>query len=506
MTSYIKEENKRAAGVLMHISSLPGKFGIGTFGKEAYEFVDLLAKSNVKYWQILPLVQTGYGDSPYQSVCCSSGNPYFIDPEFLKKDGLLTAEEVKEAHLPEGNVDYGALYNTRYQLLRTAYSRFDCSNKNFRAFIYQGEFDSYAKYMTLKQAFDGKIFSEWDYDFKHADPTLLEDFKRNNREEYNFWQFVQYEFSLQWHALKSYANTKGIKIIGDIPLYVAYDSSDVWANPKLFKLDNDLKSTDVAGVPPDYFSADGQLWGNPLYDWAAHKRSGYRWWIKRIALALKTYDVIRIDHFRGLDRYYDVKAGEKTARVGEWLDGPKMSLFEEAEEQLGELPIIAEDLGLADDGVKKLLKDSGFPGMKVLLFAFDGNADNGFLPENINENSVCYTGTHDNDTVMGYLARITEKEKLSLVKQMRSSAKKTGLSWCRLDTDENICRTFIEMAVASPSYLAIIPIQDILHLDNSARMNTPGVAAANWAFRLKKLPSEADFAYLKSCIKKFGRN
>lgn len=505
MTSYIKEENDRAAGVLMHISSLPGRFGIGTFGKSAYEFVDLLAKSNVKYWQILPLVQTGYGDSPYQSVCCSSGNPYFIDPEFLKKDGLLTKDEVESAVLPDGPVDYGVLYNTRYDLLRTAYARFDTAQKNFRAFSYKGEYDSYAKYMTLKQVFDGKIFSEWDYDFKYSDPALLEDFKRNNLEEYNFWLFVQYEFTLQWNALKSYANSKGIKIIGDIPLYVAYDSSDVWANPKLFKLDKDLKSTDVAGVPPDYFSADGQLWGNPLYDWQAHKLGGYRWWIKRLEIALRTYDVLRIDHFRGLDRYYDVKASATTAREGEWLDGPKMQLFEQAEEQLGELPIIAEDLGLADDGVKKLLKDSGFPGMKVLLFAFDGGDDNPFLPENINENSVCYTGTHDNDTVAGYLKRITAKERAEFIKRVRVSAKKTGLNWCRLDTDENICRTLVEMCVASRSKYAIVPVQDILALDNSARMNTPGTSAGNWSFRLKKLPTENDFAYLKACIKKFDR-
>ncbi len=266
----LQEENKRAAGVLLHISSLPGKFGIGTFGGSAYEFVDLLARNKIKYWQILPLVQTGYGDSPYQSVCCLSGNPYFIDPELLQQDGLLTEEEVQEAVLPAGKVDYGCLYKTRYALLRKAYARFDTQEKNFRAFLYQGEFDDYARYMTLKGAFGGQCFADWDYDFKYNDKRLIADFVRNNLEEYRFWQFVQYEFAKQWKRLKTYANAKGVKFIGDIPLYVAYDSADVWANPKLFKLDGELKPTEVAGVPPDYFSEDGQLWGNPLYDWEAH--------------------------------------------------------------------------------------------------------------------------------------------------------------------------------------------------------------------------------------------
>lgn len=502
--SYINEKNKRAAGVLMHISSLPGKYGIGTLGKNAYEFVNLLAKNKIRYWQILPLVQTSFGDSPYQSVCCTSGNPYFIDPEFLKDDGLLTDEELKEAELPPDEVDYAALYQTRFKLLRKAYARFDTSDKNFRAFRFKGEYDEYAKFMTLKNAFGGKCFSEWDYDFKYNDKRLVEDFMRNNFEEYNFWLFVQYEFFKQWGELKKYANTKGVDFIGDIPLYVAYDSADVWSNPKLFKLDAEENMTDVAGVPPDYFSEDGQLWGNPLYDWEAHKKSGYRWWINRIKKALKTYDVLRIDHFRGIDRYYDVKAGAVNAREGEWLDGPKKELFEQAEDQLGELNIIAEDLGSLDDGVIKLLSDCGFPGMKILLFAFDGDRTNPYRPENIEKNSVCYTGTHDNDTIMGYLKTLSSEQKLSFMKELRVSLKKISVP-APLTNDENICRAMISMCLRSESDYAILPIQDILYLDNDARMNTPGVSSGNWKFRLKTMPEDKDFIFVRNMIKRYGR-
>jgi len=488
----------------MHISSLPGKFGIGTLGKSAYEFVNLLAKNKIKYWQILPLVQTGYGDSPYQSVSCTSGNPYFIDPEFLLKDRLLTEAEVREAELSAGDADYAVLYETRFTLLRKAFARFDTMDKNFRSFKYKGEQEDYARFMTLKGVFGGKAFNEWDYDFRFNDRRLVDDFMRNNAEEYNFWLFVQYEFFKQWAELKSYANSKGVKFIGDIPLYVAYDSADVWANPKLFKLDGELNMTDVAGVPPDYFSEDGQLWGNPLYDWSAHKKSGYRWWINRIKSALDTYDVVRIDHFRGLDRYYDVKAGAKTAKVGKWLSGPGMELFEQAENQLGELNIIAEDLGTPDEGVKKLLKDSGFPGMNVLLFAFDGDKTNPYLPENIKENSVCYTGTHDNDTAAGYLLTLDAKEKAELLKQMKTSLKELSLP-LPLTGDENICKALIAMCMACKSDYAIVPIQDILFLDNKSRMNRPGEASGNWTFRLKALPDEKSFIFLRNLIKKFDR-
>lgn len=502
--SYIIEENKRAAGVLLHISSLPGKFGIGTLGRSAYEFVDILAKNKIKYWQILPLVQTGFGDSPYQSVCCNSGNPYFIDPAFLRQDGLLTEREVEEAELPSGRVDYALLYTSRYAALRKAYSRFDTRNKNFRAFVYQGEFDDYARFMTLKGAFGGQCFVDWDYDFKYNDTRLVSDFMRNNLEEYNFWQFVQYEFFKQWNALKSYANGKGVKVIGDIPLYMAYDSSDVWANPKLFKLNGELKQTEQAGVPPDYFSEEGQLWGNPLYDWEAHKKSGYRWWIRRIRQALKTYDVVRIDHFRGLDRYYSVKAGAENAKLGEWLEGPKMELFEEAENQLGDLPIIAEDLGTLDEGVEKLLQESGFPGMKVLLFAFDGNKENSYRPENISENCVCYTGTHDNDTVMGYLKGLSSEEKAAFVKEIRYSLKKRK-TIARLDTDENICKALVAAAFESDANDVIIPVQDIMLLDNDSRMNTPGTSGDNWSFRLDRLPDEKEMAFIRFLVKKYNR-
>ncbi|MGN0822722.1 MAG: 4-alpha-glucanotransferase, partial [Candidatus Gallimonas sp.] len=321
-------ESTRAAGVLCHVSSLPGEYGIGTFGKEARRFVRRLAESGVKYWQILPLVQTGFGDSPYSSVCCTSGNPYFIDLETLAGQGLLTKKQLRAARLGRGDVDYGALYRSRYDVLRKAYARFDRNDGTFRAFVESGAAEDYALFMTAKKVFGGACFSAWDRDVRFREKAAMERLRTEHRDEYEFWQFLQYEFSRQWFALKGYANSLGIKVIGDMPLYVAYDSADVWAHPELFKLDEDLNPIAVAGVPPDYFSATGQLWGNPVYDWEAQKKDGYFWWKRRISEALNIYDVLRIDHFRGFDRYYEIPAGAETAVTGEWRDGPKSELFQ----------------------------------------------------------------------------------------------------------------------------------------------------------------------------------
>ena len=308
---------ERGAGILCHISSLPGKYGIGTLGKEAYEFADFLKKCHVKYWQILPLVQTGFGDSPYQSVCCNSGNPYFIDLEALRDEGLLDDEELKSCEMPAGDVDYGALYQTRYSVLRLAYARFNIKDGDFRNFIESGEYGDYALFMSLKSRF-GEAFCNFPDAYKYTEHLAIEDFRAANyKSDYCFWQFLQYTFKKQWQKLKAYVNSLGIKIIGDIPLYVAYDSSDVWGHPELFKLDGELKPTSVAGVPPDYFSKTGQLWGNPLYNWEVLAADGYGWWINRIKKALELYDVLRIDHFRGLDRYYSIPAGADTAEAGE---------------------------------------------------------------------------------------------------------------------------------------------------------------------------------------------
>ncbi len=414
---------QRATGVLCHISSLPGKYGIGSLGKEAYRFAKKLVKSGVKYWQVLPLVQTGFGDSPYSSVSCDSGNPYFIDLDDLAKQGLLTKAESLEK-------------------LRTDY-----------------------------------------------------------HEEYLFWQFLQYEFWKQWFALKDYCNQIGLKIIGDIALYVAYDSADVWANPDLFKLDKKLRPEKVAGVPPDYFSATGQLWGNPVYDWKEHKKDGYAWWKKRLQSALKTYDLIRIDHFRGLERYYEIPYGAKTAETGVWKDGPKDDIFEGIDKEV----IIAEDLGVVDDGVKALLEKTGFPGMKVLLFAFDGNPENPFLPKNISENSVCYTGTHDNDTVAGYIRSLSAEEFILLRSRIAAT-----LAECRIylslgGRGERFPEAFVRLALSSKARLAILPVQDILGYDNRARMNEPGTLGGNWTFRLEKQPDAIVMKKLKKMNKVYRR-
>ena len=328
---------ERGAGVLCHISSLPGKYGIGSLGDEAYEFARLLKNAHVKYWQILPLVQTGYGDSPYSSVSCNSGNPYFIDLKALKEEGLLDEEELKSAEAPAGKVDYSALYETRYNLLRLAYARFNVKNKDFTSFVESGEYDVYALFMSLKSRYGG-TFDTFPDAYKFKEKLAILEFKRSvYKSDYLFWQFIQYIFFKQWKTLKNYVNSLGIKIIGDIPLYVAYDSADVWGNPSLFKLDKNLKPETVAGVPPDYFSEDGQLWGNPLYDWEAMQADNYDWWLKRMEKASQMYDIIRIDHFRGFDRYYSVPADSDTAKTGEWLAGPGLRLFSEVKRRLGEI-------------------------------------------------------------------------------------------------------------------------------------------------------------------------
>lgn len=490
-------DNIRSAGVLLHISSLPGKYGIGTLGKEAYLFAKRLAKSGVRYWQILPLVQTGYGDSPYQSVSCTSGNPYLIDPDILAEQELLTGKELK-ALRRKGNVDYGALYTERYQTLRTAYSRFAFDSAEFRAFVDEGTHEDYALFMTAKTVFGGS-FANWEESLRRHEPAALEKLRTDHHEEYLFWQFLQYEFDLQWRALKHYCNSLGIRIIGDIPLYVAYDSADVWSHPELFKLDGDLKPEKVAGVPPDYFSETGQLWGNPVFDWAAHKREDYRWWRARLAKALDTYDVIRIDHFRGLDRYYEVDAHETTAVNGVWQDGPKDELFDGIDLSR----IIAEDLGEIDDGVRSLIKRTGLPGMKVLLFAFDGNEENAFLPHNIDKNCVCYTGTHDNDTVAGYVKSLTSEEFLLFRSRVAKELERCGMNIRLGRTPASFARAFTEIAIASNADLAVVPVQDLLGLDNSCRMNHPGTNGGNWCWRLTRLPSQAVFGRLKRLIRKY---
>ena len=491
---------RKETGVLCHISSLPGKYGIGSLGKEAYKFAKLLKKSGVKYWQVLPLVQTGYGDSPYSSVACTSGNPYFIDLDMLAAEGLLTKQELAAAQ-HTGAIDYGALYNERYVTLRKAFSRFFFDSEEFRAFVRSGVCEDYALFMTAKKVY-GENFLVWDEPLKFRDPDALEKLRTDFHEEYLFWNFLQYEFRRQWKALKAYCNGLGIRIIGDIPLYVAADSADVWAHPELFKLDQDLRPTKVAGVPPDYFSETGQLWGNPIYDWSAHEKENFTWWTGRLNDALETYDIVRIDHFRGIDRYYEIPAFAENAVKGEWKEGPGKKLFARIRDRDR---FIAEDLGIIDEGVVALRDGLGFPGMKVLLFAFDGDPENEFLPSNITENSVCYTGTHDNDTVAGYVKTLSAEE-LLLFRSRVAQTLQEQRKYIRLGKKpEDVAQALCKLALSVRSKLTALPVQDILGLDNSARMNHPSTEQGNWRFRLERLPRRGVMRRLKHWIKLYRR-
>lgn len=499
----INAAGERAAGVLLHISSLPGKYGIGSLGRSAYEFVDFLKKAGVKYWQILPLVQTGFGDSPYQSVCCNSGNPYFIDLDFLYETGLLTKADLKAAVMPKNTVDYAKLYEKRYPTLRKAFSRFDKNDGAFCAFVQEGKFTPYAEYMTVKEKFNGRRFSEWDEGFKRNDRSIVGQYVSEHQEEFLFWQWLQFEFFSQWRALKKYANENGIYFIGDVPLYVAYDSADVWSMPELFKLDENLAMTEVAGCPPDYFSATGQLWGNPLYDWEEQKKDDYSWWVNRLKNSLETFDVARIDHFRGLDRYYAIPAGSENAVIGRWCDGPKAELFRLAKEKLGEMNIIAEDLGVLDDGVRKLLADTAYPGMKILLFAFEGG-DNDYLPKNIRHNGVAYTGTHDNDTAVGYFKRQSPASLKFIKQNIRAALKSRNLKH-NLRGYKDMADALLHMLFECEACLSVVPVQDFLFLDNIARMNTPSTNEVNWKFRLSSLPDDSHAEYLRELLTKYNR-
>ena len=491
---------RKETGVLCHISSLPGKYGIGSLGKEAYKFAKLLKKSGVKYWQVLPLVQTGYGDSPYSSVACTSGNPYFIDLDMLAAEGLLTKQELAAAQ-HSGAIDYGALYNERYVTLRKAFSRFFFDSEEFRAFVRSGVCEDYALFMTAKKVY-GENFLVWDEPLKFRDPDALEKLRTDFHEEYLFWNFLQYEFRRQWKALKAYCNGLGIRIIGDIPLYVAADSADVWAHPELFKLDQDLRPTKVAGVPPDYFSETGQLWGNPIYDWSAHEKENFTWWTGRLNDALETYDIVRIDHFRGIDRYYEIPAFAENAVKGEWKEGPGKKLFAGIRDK-GRF--IAEDRGIIDEGGGSLRDGLGFPGMKVLLFAFDGDPGNEFLPSNITENSVCYTGTHDNDTVAGYVKTLSAEE-LLLFRSRVAQTLQEQRKYIRLGKKpEDVAQALCKLALSVRSKLTILPVQDILGLDNSARMNHPSTEQGNWRFRLERRPRRGVMRRLKHWIKLYRR-
>jgi len=471
----------RKSGILMPVASLPGQYGIGTFGKAGYEFVDMLAEAGQSYWQILPLGPTSYGDSPYQSFSTFAGNPYFIDPELLIEEGLLKEKEAKAYDFGRkaDEIDYGKIYNARFKMLKKAFMRFDPEkDKGYGRFCSKNAFwlDDYALYMAIKNSFGGKSFIEWDEKIRKRDIITIDIYKKKYAKEVEFYKFLQYKFSVQWKTLKKYANKKGIKIIGDIPIYVAFDSADTWADPKLFQFDEKGYPIAVAGCPPDAFSATGQLWGNPLYDWGYHKKTGYKWWIKRIKHCFELYDVVRVDHFRGFDEYYAVPYGDKTAEFGKWQKGPGFELFKTINEKLGEVDIIAEDLGYLTDSVRRLVKRTGYPGMKILQFAFDSREDSDYLPHNYDANSVVYTGTHDNDTTAGWIKTIKTADRKMAFEYINRSD---------FSTDRERAEAFIRLAMSSVSNLCIIPMQDWLGLDGKARINTPSTLGGNWVWRMK---------------------
>ena len=473
---------ERSSGILLHPTSLPGKYGIGSLGKEAYKFVDFLKKSNQKLWQIFPLGPTGYGDSPYQCFSSFAGNPYLIDFDLLIEQNLLTEEDLKDVNFGgnEEYIDYGAIYNQKYPLLRKAYENFKANgNKELKEKLetFKTEnsswLDDYSLYISLKNHFNGLPWNEWEDDIRTRKEAAINKYKAELANEIEYHNFIQFLFFTQWNNVKKYANDNGIKIIGDIPIFVAVDSSDAWANPEIFLFDPELKPVKVAGVPPDYFSATGQLWGNPLYDWDKLKELNYKWWVDRVRANLSTCDIIRIDHFRGFDEYWAVPYGDKTAENGTWCPGPRMDLFNAIKNELGELPIIAEDLGTMTQGVIDLREATGFPGMKILGFAFDSKEENDYLPHTYTKNCVVYTGTHDNDTLIGWFTKANEDDKQFARNYLNSRS------------DNEIHWDAIRGAWSSVASMAIAPIQDFLGLGSEARINTPGVAAGNWQWRLK---------------------
>ena len=471
----------RASGILMPIFSLPSRYGIGSFSKSAYQFVDMLKKAGQKYWQILPLCPTSYGDSPYQSFSTYAGNPYFIDLDQLIEEKLLTRKESQACDFGDDpqDIDYGKLYENRFKLLRKAYERANVGeDQEFEAYRRENAWwlDDYALFMAVKDRFDGVAWNEWVEDIRLRWSNAMDYYRRELYYEIEFYSYLQFVFMKQWKKLKNYANINGIEIIGDIPIYVAFDSADAWANPELFQFDAENLPTAVAGCPPDGFSADGQLWGNPLYRWDYHRETGFDWWIRRIAYCSELYDVVRIDHFRGFDEYYSIPYGDTTARNGHWEKGPGIALFEAAKNRLGELNIIAEDLGYITDSVKKLVADSGFPGMKVLEFAFDSREKSDYLPYTYEKNSVVYTGTHDNETIAGWYAGL-DKSDLKMCTDYMNIDRIPGKEY-HWD--------FIRLAMLSVSDLCVIPIQDYLGLDNRARINHPSTLGTNWRWRLAK--------------------
>ena len=491
---------KRSSGVLMHITSLPGEFGIGTFGKSAYDFVDFLEETKQTYWQILPLTTTSYGDSPYQSFSAVAGNLNLIDFSLLKEEGLLEESDYSNVNFGENpeKIDYALLFEVRRPILEKAVAN-TAKYSNVLAEIEKFEKDNsswladYAEYMAIKESFGYQSFIHWDEDIKKGEKAAREKYRTELQDSIRYYTVTQYFFFKQWLALKEYANDKGVKIIGDMPIYVSADSVEMWTMPELFKVDENNEPLYVAGCPADDFSPTGQLWGNPIYDWEKHKEQGFSWWIYRVQESFKIYDVLRIDHFKGFSDFWQIDKDAENAVNGTWEAGPGIELFQKIKEQLGDLPIIAENLGFIDEKAEKLLDDSGYPGMKILQFAFPGE-DNLDRPHHYTQNSVAYTGTHDNDVVNGWYEKLSESEK-ELVSE-----------YLNRRNEEKITEAMIRGIYSSVSDYAIVTMQDLLDKDATSRMNVPSTVGGNWEWRmLAEDLTEERKEFLKNITVRYSR-
>jgi 4-alpha-glucanotransferase len=493
--------SNRSSGILLHPTSLPGNFGVGDFGDEARAFVDFLSAGGQRLWQVLPLGPTGYGDSPYQSLSAFAGNTLLIDPRQFVSEGLLNFEDLAPPAFTADRVEFDEVRPFKERLLEVAYTNFQrdpasALSNDLREFCELSAWwlDDYALFRALKKANDGRTWSEWDSELAERQPAALENARNQFQDQIAAQKFFQFYFFRQWQALRDYCHTRGIKIIGDLSIFVAHDSADVWSHREYFKLDDRGNPTEVAGVPPDYFSETGQLWGNPLYDWNRMESDGFSWWIDRVRFALSQFDLLRVDHFRGFAACWEIPGGEATAQNGQWVPGPGRKLFAALAKALGDLPIIAENLGVITPDVESLREEFGFPGMRVLQFAFDSDTANVHLPHNYTRDAVCYTGTHDNDTTAGWFAGLTRRE-----------TREFCLEYLNCDGRE-IHRDFLRAAVASVADSAIVPLQDILGLGNEARMNLPASQSGNWSWRFQaELLTDQIAAELKRLTALYGR-
>jgi len=496
---------KRGSGILLHISSLPSRYGIGDLGAAAYNFVDILNGAGQHYWQMLPLNPTDgvYGESPYSSPSVFACNTLFISPDRLYEAGWLSKEDlVLEKDFPDDRVDFSSVRAYKERLFRIAFENFKQTKKSepgFIEFCWQEKFwlDDHAMFMVLKEMHSGKRWNEWSEEMRMRKPAAMKEFKKKHAREIEYMKFLQFLFWRQWKALCVYCQELKVKLIGDIPIYVNEDSADVWANPGLFKLDGQLRAQCVAGVPPDYFSETGQRWGNPVYDWERMQANGYAWWMKRLERQFELFDIVRIDHFRGFEAYWEIPASEETAVNGQWVDGPKDAFFQIVQDRFHDLPIIGEDLGLITEEVTALMKRFQIPGMKVLQFAFGGELEtHPYIPENYVKNCIAYTGTHDNNTTRGWFANdLSDVETTNLKTYLKKDVREEEIAW-----------DFIELALSSKASIAVIPLQDVLNFGQESRINTPGTAQNNWRWRCQDGQIQPDIiGRLRALTERTGR-